>query len=158
MLAAMAGGIALGLAAPHLAERIEFLSTLFLRLIRSIIAAVLVGVLIRAIAGAGSLGNLGRLGWKSLVCFEIATTVALLTGWFTVLWLRPGAGLALAPASDAAMPADGLATALENSIPTSIVDAMARGDVLQIVVFCFLFGLACLSLGVIWVDVLFFGV
>lgn len=148
MLVALAAGVSLGLLAPQWTERIEFLSTLFLRLIRSIIAPVLVGVLIRAIAGAGTLGALGRLGWKSAVCFEAATTVALLLGWFTVLAARPGQGLTLGAAvSPELRESAGLAETLESAIPTSIVDALARGDVLQIVVFCFLFGIACLSVG-----------
>ncbi len=148
ILIGMAGGVCLGLAAPHWAGRIEFLSTLFLRLIRSIIAPVLVGVLIRAIAGAGSMGALGRLGWKSVVCFEIATTVALLLGWFSVAATRPGDGLSLGGASGVELPEPaGFLAALESAVPTSIVDALARGDVLQIVVFCFVFGIACLSVG-----------
>ncbi|MYF76458.1 MAG: dicarboxylate/amino acid:cation symporter [Acidobacteria bacterium] len=148
ILIGMAGGVVLGLWAPHWAERIEFLSTLFLRLIRSIIAPVLVGVLIRAIAGAGSMGALGRLGWKSVVCFEIATTIALLLGWFCVAATRPGDGLSLGEASGVELPESaGFVEALQNAVPTSIVDALARGDVLQIVVFCFVFGIACLSVG-----------
>ncbi len=148
MLLALASGAALGLLAPHWAERIEILSALFLRLIRSIIAPVLLGVLIRAIAGAGSLRALGRLGWKSAVCFEAATTVALLLGWFTVVAIRPGQGLLLAGVGrpEAVQPG-GLSETLESAVPTSIVDALARGDVVQIVVFCFLFGIACLSVG-----------
>ncbi len=144
----MAGGVLLGLIAPHWAERLEFLSTLFLRLIRSIVAPVLVGVLIRAVAGAGSMGALGRIGWKSAVCFETATTAALLLGWFTVLAARPGESLTLGQAGSGDRPEpSGLTDALESAVPTSIVDALARGDVLQIVAFCFLFGVACLSVG-----------
>lgn len=148
MLVSLAAGVALGLLAPQWTERIEFMSTLFLRLIRSIIAPVLLGVLIRAIAGAGTLGALGRLGWKSAVCFEAATTVALLLGWFTVLATHPGQGLTLdTTASPELRDSADLSATLESAIPTSIVDALARGDVLQIVVFCFLFGIACLSVG-----------
>ena len=148
MLAAMGAGVGFGLLAPGWAERIGFLSDLFLRLIRSIIAPVLVGVLIRAIAGAGSLRSLGRLGWKSLVCFEVATTIGLLGGWFAVMAARPGEGLELSAGSAAsAGPAPGLEAALLNAVPASIVEALAEGHVLQIVVFCFLFGIACLSVG-----------
>ena len=145
----MAAGLGFGLLAPAWAERIGFLSTLFLRLIRSIIAPILVGVLIRAIAGAGSLRDLGRLGWKSLICFEVATTIGLLTGWFAVMATRPGEGLALtaAPADAVPQEATGLTAALLNAVPASIFEALAEGNVLQIVVFCFLFGLACLSVG-----------
>ena len=144
----MAAGLGLGSWAPSSAERIEFLSTVFLRLIRSIIAPVLVGVLIRAIAGAGSLGALGQLGWKSVVCFEVFTTIALLLGWLAVAVTGPGEGMALAVSPDVvARETTTLAEALESAVPTSIVDSLARGDVVQIVVFCFLFGIACLSVG-----------
>jgi Na+/H+-dicarboxylate symporter len=147
MLLAAAAGVAIGFIAPEFSVRLEFLSDVFLRLIRSIIAPVLVGVLIRAIAGAGSLGNLGRLGWKSVLYFEAATTIALLLGWITVAVSRPGDGLTLP--SESSLQAEPLSFVefLANAVPTSVIDAMARGDVLQIVVFCFLFGLACLSLG-----------
>ncbi len=147
MLLAAAGGAVLGLAAPELAGRLEFLSTIFLRLIRSIIAPVLIGVLIRAVAGAGSLRDLGRLGWKSVVYFEIGGVIALLLGWASIAITRPGYQLTLASDGVVAAETNGFANALENAVPTSIIDAMARGDVLQIVVFCFLFGIACLSLG-----------
>ena len=148
MLLAMASGAGLGLLAPQWGDRLEFLSTMFLRLIRSIIAPVLVGVLLRAIAGAGSLGSLGRLGWKSVVCFETATTIALLLGWFSVELTQPGADFAMeSAAAVGSAPTTTLAEALESAVPTSIVDALARGDVVQIVVFCFLFGIACLSVG-----------
>ncbi|MDA0205641.1 MAG: dicarboxylate/amino acid:cation symporter [Acidobacteria bacterium] len=147
ILLASAAGVALGLFAPDLAPRVAFVSVVFLRLIRSIIAPVLVGVLIRAIAGSGSMANLGRLGWKSVVYFEAATTIALLLGWFTVAFWRPGDGLSLPAAETIGTEPLGLIGALENAVPTSIFDAMARGDALQIVIFCFLFGLACLSVG-----------
>ncbi len=149
MIVALAAGVPFGLMAPEAAERIGFLSELFLRLIRSIIAPVLLGVLIRAIAGAGSLRSLGRLGWKSLVCFEIATTIALLAGWLAVLAHGTGVGLDLGgsgtPAAEGA--GVGLTDALVNAAPASIFEALADGNVLQIVVFCFLFGVACLSVG-----------
>ncbi|MBI1353949.1 MAG: cation:dicarboxylase symporter family transporter [Acidobacteria bacterium] len=147
MLLAAAGGVLCGLLAPELAAKLGFLSSIFLRLIRSIIGPVLVGVLVRAIAGAGSLGNLGRLGWKSVVYFEVATTLALLMGWFTVTAWQPGAGLSLPADAGAAPSSTGLGEALESAVPVSIIDALARGDVLQIVVFCFLFGAACLAAG-----------
>ena len=143
----MAAGIVFGIATPQWAAKLTFISDIFLRLIKSIIAPVIVGVLIRSIAGAGSMGALGRLGWKSIVYFEVSTTIALLLGWFTVLLLQPGVGLEIPAASGASDTTARLAEALENAFPTSIFDAMARGDVVQIVVFCALFGLACLSVG-----------
>jgi proton glutamate symport protein len=139
--------VAFGLAAPELAVHLKFLSDIFLRLIRAIIAPVLFGVLVRAVGGVGGMKDLGRLGWKSLVFFEVATTLALLLGWFTAVIFRPGDNIALATQVAPSVAKMTFTDVLVNAFPTSIVDAMARGDVLQIVVFCFLFGVACLAVG-----------
>jgi proton glutamate symport protein len=147
MLLAAGGGVAFGLAAPELAVHLKFLSDIFLRLIRAIIAPVLFGVLVRAVGGVGGMKDLGRLGWKSLVFFEVATTLALLLGWFTAVIFRPGENIALATQVAPSVAKMTFTDVLVNAFPTSIVDAMARGDVLQIVVFCFLFGVACLAVG-----------
>jgi len=147
MLLAAGGGVAFGLAAPELAVHLKFVSDIFLRLIRAIIAPVLFGVLVRAVGGVGGMKDLGRLGWKSLVFFEVATTLALLLGWFTAVIFRPGENVALATQVAPAVVKMTFTDVLVNAFPTSIVDAMARGDVLQIVVFCFLFGVACLAVG-----------
>jgi proton glutamate symport protein len=147
MLLAAGGGVAFGLAAPELAVHLKFLSDIFLRLIRAIIAPVLFGVLVRAVGGVGGMKDLGRLGWKSLVFFEVATTLALLLGWFTAVIFRPGDNIALATQVAPSVAKMTFTDVLVNAFPTSIVDAMARGDVLQIVVFCFLFGVACLAVG-----------
>ena len=137
----MAAGAAAGLIWPEVTGNLTVVSNIFLRLIRSIIAPVLVGVLVTAVAGAGGIRGFGRIGWKSVVYFEATTTVALVLGWATVAVLRPGES-----ATIRAMPADsqppGFGAVLEQSFPASIFDAMARGDVLQIVVFCLIFGAA----------------
>ena len=147
MLFAAGGGVVFGLAAPELAVHLRFISDIFLRLIRAIIAPVLFGVLVRAVGGVGGMKDLGRLGWKSLVFFEVATTLALLLGWFTAAIFRPGDNVALAAQAAPVVSKMTFTDVLVNAFPTSIVDAMARGDVLQIVVFCFLFGVACLAVG-----------
>jgi proton glutamate symport protein len=146
LIFACVAGIALGFVAPDLARKLSVISDVFLRLIRAIIAPVLFGVLVRAIGGAGSMRDLGRLGWKSVICFEVATTLALLLGWIAALVVQPGAGVTL-PATAPPAQEVTFASVFVNAFPTSIIDAMARGDVLQIVIFCFLFGAACLSLG-----------
>jgi len=140
-------GIGFGFVAPQWAERSVVVSNIFLRLIQSIIAPILFGVLVRAIGDAGELRTLGRLGWRSLLLFELTTTIALLLGWFTVALLAPGRGidLAFAPPPQAAQA--GIASALENVFPSSIIDAMARGNVLQMVVFFLLLGVAANAAG-----------
>jgi proton glutamate symport protein len=147
---AMAAGIALGLLAPDAAKQLGPVSSIFLRLIKSIIAPLLFGTLVYGVAGAGNLRQMGRIGLKSIVYFEIVTTLALFLGLAAVNLARPGDGMTLQPtAAEAAAPKAGasLTAILEHTFPTSVIDAMARGDVLQLVVFSFLFGMACSALG-----------
>jgi len=145
----MAAGIAIGIAAPGFASRLSPVSNIFLRLIRSIIAPLIFGTLVYGVAGSGDLKRMGRIGLKAVVYFEVVTTVALFLGLAAVNLARPGAGLKLAataePAIAQAKPT--LGSILEHIFPASIIDAMARGDVLEIVVFSFLFGAACAAIG-----------
>jgi proton glutamate symport protein len=146
----MATGIALGTAAPDLARQLAPVSAIFLRLIKSIIAPLLFGTLVAGIAGSGSVKAMGRIGLKSIVYFEIVTTLALILGLTAVNVTRPGDGMTLertaAEVAVSAKPPE-LAAILEHTFPSSVIDSMARGEVLQIVVFCFLFGAACASIG-----------
>jgi len=146
----MAAGIAIGVAAPGFAARLSPISNIFLRLIRSIIAPLVFSTLVDGIAGAGDLKRMGRIGLKAVLYFELVTTVALFLGLGAVNLVRPGVGLKLAPAPREtpvvrAAPAAG--SAVEHVFPASIIDAMARGDVLEIVVFALLFGAACAAIG-----------
>lgn len=146
----MAAGIALGAAAPDVARQLTPVSAIFLRLIKSIIAPLLFGTLVAGIAGSGSVKAMGRIGLKSIVYFEIVTTIALVLGLSAVNLVRPGDGMKLertaAEVAVNAKPPD-LAGILEHTFPSSVIDAMAKGEVLQIVVFCFLFGAACAAIG-----------
>ena len=146
----MAAGIVMGIAAPGVASRLAPVSNIFLRLIRSIIAPLIFGTLVYGIAGSGDLKRMGRIGLKAILYFEAVTTVALFLGLAAVNLVRPGAGLKLAPtASETAIQqaAPTVSSVLEHVFPASIIDAMARGDVLQIVFFAFLFGAACAAIG-----------
>jgi proton glutamate symport protein len=136
--------------APEVAKQAAPVSAVFLRLIRSIIAPLLFGTLVYGIAGGGDLKRMGRIGLKAIVYFEIVTTIALFLGLGAVNLARPGDGMRLErTAADAAVPQNkvSLSSVLEHTFPASIVDAMAKGDVLQIVVFSFLFGAACAAIG-----------
>jgi proton glutamate symport protein len=146
----MAAGVALGILAPGFAAKLGPVSNVFLRLIRSIIAPLLFGTLVYGIAGGGELKHMGRIGLKAIVYFEIVTTLALFLGLAAVNLIRPGEGVPIVhSAADAALPQvqTSLSTVLEHIFPASIIDAMARNDVLQLVVFAFLFGAACASIG-----------
>lgn len=146
----MAAGVGLGVAAPQVARELSPVSNIFLRLIKSIIAPLLFGTLVAGIAGSGSAKAMGRIGLKAIVYFEVVTTIALVLGLAAVNLTRPGAGMNIQEGAAGAAgktPPPTLSSILEHTFPTSIFDAMARGEVLQIVVFCFLFGAACAALG-----------
>jgi proton glutamate symport protein len=146
----MAAGVALGVWAPGFAKELGIVSTIFLRLIRSIIAPLLFGTLVAGIAGGGDIKHMGRIGGKAILYFEIVTTFALFLGLGVVNLVRPGEGVPIArTAADkvaAAAPAS-LSAIVEHTFPASIIDAMGRNDVLQVVVFAFLFGAACAAIG-----------
>ena len=146
---AMAAGIAVGHFYPEAARGLSLISNIFLRLIKSIIAPLLFATLVYGIAGSGSARAMGRIGVKAIIYFEIVTTFALLIGLGAVNLVRPGEGITIAKVSATELPQARatLAGVLEHTFPTSVIDAMARGEVLQLVVFCFIFGSACIAIG-----------
>ncbi len=152
----MAVGIAVGLFAPSVGRELQILATIFLRLIKSIVAPLLFGTLVYGIAGTGDVKAMGRIGLKAIIYFEILTTIALFLGLGIVNLVKPGVGLSApppvvstaktgAPAPAASSPT--VTTIVEHTFPASIIDAMAKNEVLQVVVFCFLFGAACAAIG-----------
>jgi len=146
----LVAGIVFGALFPAPAGHLALLGAIFLRLIRSIIAPLLFATLAAGIASTGSLKVMGRIGGKALIYFEVLTTIALFVGLAAVNLVQPGAGVQLPQsASAAAIQSTNprLSDVLEHVFPTSVIDAMARGDVLQIVVFAFLFGVACAAIG-----------
>ena len=151
---AMAVGVAIGAAAPDVgkAEWMGAIANVFLRLIKSIIAPLIFGTLVYGIAGTGSVKAMGRIGLKAIIYFEVLSTVALFLGLGAVNLVQPGAGMTLekTAAADVDVPhtSPTLSGTLEHTFPSSVIDAMARGDVLQIVVFSFIFGAACAAIGV----------
>jgi proton glutamate symport protein len=145
----MAIGIGVGVAVPNVAKDLGPISNIFLRLIKSIVAPLLFGTLVGGIAGSGSVKAMGRIGLKSLVYFEVVTTVALVLGLTVVNVAKPGVGLHIDRANEPVVETKtpSLGAVLEHTFPVSIVDSMAKGEVLQIVVFSFLFGAACAAIG-----------
>jgi proton glutamate symport protein len=143
----MAAGVAVGVAAPGFAAHLDPVSHIFLRLIRSIIAPLIFATLVQGIAGSGDLKQMGRIGLKAIIYFEIVTTLALLLGLAAVNLVRPGEGVPIVRTAADAIPAAQAGFKVENIFPTSVFDALARNDALQIVVFAFLFGAACAAIG-----------
>jgi proton glutamate symport protein len=155
----LVAGIVFGAVLPKEAVGLAILGTIFLRLIKSIIAPLLFGTLVSGIAGAGSVKTMGRIGGKAILYFEIVTTVALFVGLGAVNLVKPGVGVQLqkgrgagtaqanAAQTSVAQTSTGFSQILEHTFPTSIIDSMAKGEVLQIVVFAFIFGAACATVG-----------
>jgi proton glutamate symport protein len=146
-------GIVVGSVFPAFGVAIRPLADAFLRLIKMIIAPLLFSTLVVGIAGTGDLRSMGRIGLKAIIYFEVATTIALVLGLALVNIFKPGAGLAVSIGGDTTA----LAAMSQNPqhawdlflhiFPTSVVDAMARGDILQVVVFASFFGVAVAAIG-----------
>jgi len=146
LVATLAGGC-FGWLFPTQVGDLKFISDIFLNLIRSAIAPMLVSVLILGVASAGNARNLGRIGLKSLLFFELWNTLALLTGWAAVSLLSIPGKIPFPASTPAPAATLSFSEILVEAFPQSIVDAMARGDIMQVVVFSFLFGIAALSAG-----------
>jgi len=149
ILIAVVAGIAFGAMLPGPAKELGILGAIFLRLIKSIIAPLLFGTLVVGIAGTGNVKTMGRIGGKAILYFEVVTTIALFVGLGAANLVRPGVGVDLSKTTEPDLPAASasLSQILEHTFPTSIIDSMAKGEVLQIVVFTFLFGTACAAIG-----------
>ena len=138
-------GAELGHDAPAVAVNLQLLGTIFLRLIKVIIAPLLFGVLVVGIAGHSDLKKVGRLGVKSLIYFEIVSTIAMLIGYAAIHISRAGEGVHLPPSSVAQSlnVSPHTATQLITDVfPENIAKSVAEGQVLQIVVFSVLFSMA----------------
>src|SRR6187402_3215165 len=119
-------------------------SQLFLRLIKMIIAPLIFTTLVAGIAGAGHVKVVGRMGLRAIIYFEIVTTLALVIGLAAVNITRPGDGVNLPMGQESGITAKAQTwdQILLHVVPESVIDAMAKGDVLQIVVFSIFFGIA----------------
>jgi aerobic C4-dicarboxylate transport protein len=149
-------GILLGYLWPSTGAAMRPLGDGFIRLIRMIIAPIIFGTVVVGIARMGDMKNVGRIGVRALVYFEIVSTLALLIGLVVINVYRPGVGINADPATlDAKAVAAYTSTAerlstvdfLMNVIPATVVDAFARGEILQVLFFSVLFGLALLHFG-----------
>jgi len=145
ILVGLLAGAELGHDWPNIAVKLQFLGIIFLRLIRVIIAPLLFGTLVVGIAGHANLKKVGRLGLKSLIYFEIVSTIALLIGFAAINISRAGEGVHLPPsaATESLNAAPHSATQLIVDIfPENIAKAVAENQVLQVVVFSILFAMA----------------
>jgi proton glutamate symport protein len=146
----MLAGIELGVDAPHAAIASRVFSEIFLRLIRVIVAPLIFGTLVTGIASHADAKTVGRLGLKSLIYFEVLTTIALVIGLVAIDLSKAGVGLNLtaqthAAASTAGLPQQTAITwqqFLLHVFPENIASAVADNQILQVAVFAIFFGLA----------------
>ncbi len=144
ILFAMAVGIEIGVSFPAFAQNLQVLSKIFLLLIKSIIAPLLFGTLVVGIAGHSDLKQVGRMGWKSLLYFEVVTTIALAIGLIAINISQAGVGLQMPTHADlSSLPANkqSFTEIILHIFPENIAKSVAEGQVLQIVLFSVLFGI-----------------
>ena len=155
VLTGIALGVVLGSMAPATGVAMKPLGDGFIKLIKMLIAPIIFSTVVVGIARLGTMREVGRIGVRALVYFEVVSTLALVIGLVVVNVLQPGSGIAnrataqdLTAVSSYGTQAQQLTTTqfLLNIIPTTVVDAFARGELLQVLLFSVLFGLALLSL------------
>lgn len=139
-------GLEIGLDRPGLAEHLRVFSDIFLRLIKVIVAPLILGTLITGIAGHGDLKKVGRIGLKSLIYFEVVTTMALIIGVAAINLSQAGRGLVL-PSTTAGTAPQNVAPLtwadfLLHVFPENIVKSASENQILQVAVFAVLFGIA----------------
>jgi aerobic C4-dicarboxylate transport protein len=149
-------GVALGYVNPSTGAAMKPLGDAFVKLIKMMIAPIIFGTVVVGIAKMGDMKEVGRIGLRALIYFEVVSTVALVIGMVFVNLMQPGASVHADPAqldpkavASFTSSASHLTTTdfLMNIIPNTIVDAFAKGDILQVLFFSVLFGTALLKMG-----------
>ena len=153
---ALVAGILTGWLLPSFAVKFQPLGDMFLRMVKMIIAPLIFATLTVGIAGHGDVKNLGKIGLKTIIYFEIATTIALILGLVMANILKPGVGFNIDVSSVSMAVVEKMKTVpqghsliymLVDAVPESVVESMAKGDLLQIVVFAIFFALAVCAVG-----------
>jgi aerobic C4-dicarboxylate transport protein len=156
VLAGIALGVVFGIIDPERAAAMRPLGDGFIKLVRMLIAPIVFTTVVVGIAHMGAMKDVGRIGLRALIYFEVVSTVALVIGLIVVTILKPGIGVGFDPATADVSSVKQYTTAssqlstidfLLNVIPDTVVGAFARGEVLQVLLFAVLFGLALLRLG-----------
>ena len=145
-------GIVFGYVFPNYGVALKPVGDMFIRMIKMIVVPLVFSSLIMGIAGTGDFKKLGRLGAKSIIWFEIATTLALFVGLAVVNILQPGVGVNVvatdaSAVTTAAKKSVDMMQMIVNIVPTNVVDAASRGDMLQIILFSTFFGVAAAAMG-----------
>ncbi len=146
ILVCMVAGAEFGYDLPEVAKKLQFLSDIFLRLIKTIIAPLLFSTLVVGIAGHADIKQVGRMGWKSLLYFEIVSTIALFIGLLAINIGKAGVGVVLPP-NPGTPPVTNIASQstsdfIMHIFPENIAKSIYEGQILQIVIFSIIFGIA----------------
>jgi proton glutamate symport protein len=146
ILVCMVAGAEFGYDVPEVAKKLQVFSDIFLRMIKTIIAPLLFSTLVVGIAGHADIKQIGRMGWKSLLYFEIVSTLALFIGLLAINIGKAGVGVVLPPNPEvqpiAAVKAQTTSDFLLHIFPENIAKAIFEGQILQIVIFSIIFGIA----------------
>jgi proton glutamate symport protein len=146
ILLSMLAGAEFGEDLPSIAIHLNVISKIFLNLIKTIIAPLLFGTLVVGIAGHSNLKQVGRMGWKSILYFEVVSTIALFIGLLAINLTRAGVGVMVPPEMSQGtlpeVPKQTWEQIVIHVFPENIAKSIAEGQVLQIVVFSILFGIA----------------
>jgi aerobic C4-dicarboxylate transport protein len=151
VMVAIVLGVAVGVLFPHAGASLKPLGDGFIKLVRMALAPIIFGTVVVGIARMGDLKEVGRVGAKALLYFEVVSTVSLVLGLIAVNLLRPGAGMNIDPATLDASAIAGYAAAAQHLdftsfvldiIPTSVGDAFVHGNILQLILFGVMFGVA----------------
>jgi proton glutamate symport protein len=149
IIISMIVGVLIGWLAPDFAVKLKPLGTIFLNMIKSLIAPLLFATLVVGIAGHGDdMKKVGRLAFRSIVYFEVVTTLALAVGLLAVNLVRPGDGVALpteavsTTITEASQRSVTFSGVLEHIVPSSFIDAAAKNEVLQVVFWSIIFAVA----------------
>jgi aerobic C4-dicarboxylate transport protein len=148
-------GVIIGILKPDWGESLKPLGDGFIKLIKMLLAPIIFGTIVVGIAKMGSIREVGRVGIKALIYFEVVSTLALVIGLIVVNVLRPGVGMNVDPATLNTKGLEAYTSAAKSQnavdffmdiIPSSVVDAFARGTMLQVILFSVLFGIALAQL------------
>jgi len=156
VLFAILCGVVLGHFWPDTGASMKPLGDAFIKLIKMIIAPIIFCTVVGGIAGMEDMKKIGRVGGKALLYFEVVSTIALIIGVIVVNTLKPGVGMNIDPATldtkqlasyTTAAKSQSTVDFLMNVIPTTVIDAFAKGEILQVLLFSVLFGFALASAG-----------
>jgi aerobic C4-dicarboxylate transport protein len=154
VLIGILAGLLVGWQFPGFAPTAKLISDTFINMIRMVIAPVIFFTIVSGIAGVGDMKKVGRVGLKALIYFEAVTTLALIIGLITANVIKPGAGIAVPTNTNAQIAEISQQAAKFNwgeffshIVPSNVVDAFAKGDILQVLFFSVLFAIGLKWLG-----------